>query len=267
MLPFEINVDVNALERLSSDKKHFNDLYVNQKAINPNLYIRLMPGHQNISSLNLMVENGFWINGQRYVSPRTFKRDCPIMEEVSEAKALYKADPIKYGDLQKLIESKNFSNKDVILFNVAVLEVKDERQFQFSGVMDNNIKILQTGAQLGRAITGLIANPPILDRKELFTRDGYVIKLSKKGSGMTTQYDAQMIMAKYEVPEELYNLESIPDTYDLVLNRVKSDSFLRSVIRNYLYGEPLATETALNQTNDINVSSNKVNSLMDDLGF
>ena len=243
MAKIKIDLDLNAVDGLNKRlSRSGSDLFVGHKDIAPSLFIRLLPCHPNIASTNVMVEKGYWINRKRYVSPKTFGKPCPIAEELEEAKALVAGDPHKWGDLGKLIESKNFSEKEVLMFAVAVIEVKDERKFDFSGIRDNMIKVLQVGPQLGKAITGLIANPPIPNRLDLFAQDGYIIKCTKTGSGMNTEYDAQMIVAKYEIPDELYDLDKIPDIYEITRKKLMPDDYLRGVIRNYLYGEPMPVE-------------------------
>lgn len=239
MAKVKVNINMAALNKVKEGlNKGGGDLFVGHKHLKPNLYIRLMPGHPNIADIGSFTEEGYWINSKRYVSPKTFGKPCPIAEEVEEARAL------NDSDIDKLLKSRNFSEKSVISFPVAVLTVEDEKKFKFSGIQQDMIKVFQCGPQLGNEIIGIIINPAGCEYEELYDEDGYVIQCNKEGTGLETKYSAQMIVKKFEVPEEFYDYDKIPDIYEMTRKKVKSDDYLRGVIRNYLYGEPMPEEEA-----------------------
>jgi len=237
----KVKINIDALKEAQENMKSGSDgLFVGQSELKPNLYIRLMPSQPNISSLGFFEEDGFWIKGKRYVSPETFGKPCPISEEVEEA--LASGDPV----LQALLNHKDFKRKKQVSFPICILNAKNEKTYQFDGVRDNMVKILQTGPQLGSAIIKLLVNAPGCEPEELLEQEGYIIQCTKTGEKIDTEYSAQVIVRKFNVPDELYDYDKIPDILELCRKKLKSDDYLRGVVRNYLYGEPMPVEESNN---------------------
>lgn len=228
-MPVKINEDALAQlgKKVASNNSGFLDA---SKALSPNLHVRLMLGHPNMDGTPFFFEEGYWINKQRYVSPKTFGEPCPIEEEVDEARSL--GDPA----IEELLNSRLFSDKPTIMAPVLALDV--DNQYNVMGVKDDEVKILQMGKQLFGGMYGILTSTPqvppsvILDPNE-----GYNMELTKSGSGMQTEYSAKIWMKPTEVDESWYAMENIPDIVEITRKKLKPEAYLRAVIRNFLYGE------------------------------
>lgn len=232
-----VNINEDALAQLGNKVSRGDTSYLDaSKVLNPNLHVRLMMGHPNMKGIPFFFEEGYWINKQRYVSPKTFGEPCPIAEEIEEAEAL--GDP----EIDQLLSSRLFSDKPTIMAPVLALKVDD--QYNVTGVQGDKVKILQMGKMLFGEMYGVLTGTPqispstILDPKE-----GYNMILTKSGSGMSTQYTAKIWMRPTEFDPEWFDLEGIPDIVELTRKKLKPENILRAAIRNFLYGEEAPVES------------------------
>jgi len=237
-----MSVNINALKKLQESFEQGDGLYVFANNIKDELDIRLLPPLKNMNEIWFLEQVGYWIEGKYYISPETFGRDCPIAEEVEKAMAQ------EDEDLNELLNDKqNFAKKSRYLFPVLVLNA----EFDAKGnpvkvsVEGNKAKVMVSGQMLIKAINQIWCSRQyqngtddgIADRI-----DGYNILLSKKGKKLNTEYSAIAWREPWEMPEKYYNEKEIPDIVAMTRNEMKLNDYLRAVIRNYLYGEPMPKE-------------------------
>lgn len=242
----EILIDFDKLAKIQAEEEKkgggSKDFYLNQK--NLPIAVKLMPGHPNFNGLPYVHEIQIWVNGKPYTSPKTFGEPCSMLEEISEAYALVKADEKKYKDLKSLLDSWTFGSKDSFIFPVIQLNADSEgmrrnklpKEDAFS---DNCVKTFSCGKQMKESIMSIVMAPAVVDSVDMFRQTSYPLNLSKTGEKMKTEYSATQWIVEVEVPSELYTLEKVPDIVSGLKKRLKDSEYCRAIVRNYLYGEPL----------------------------
>jgi hypothetical protein len=178
-----------------------------------------------------------WINGVKYISPSTFGKPCPLEEELEDAKRASAKDK----DLKKLLEDLSMKSEfhipilplDVVIEDNEVVDVK---------VKGGKAKILTCGPMLMKRINKVVTSrryqngePEGITHRE----KGFNLILSKTGEKLDTEYDAEGDV-QWEMDEKYY--EDYPNVYEEAKDEMKSDEYLRGVIRNYLYGEEMPEE-------------------------
>lgn len=234
------------LKKLKEQSEELNNRggdgdYFKQSEITEETDIRILPPTESMEESYFFEEIGYWINGKRYVSPKTFGDSCPIEEEVKAAKELGDEDI-----LALLKDNQKYKRSSVFLVPILLMECKFDTKGNCKSykVVDNKPKVLQCGITLIRAINKIVTGRQfqndtedgICDRQE-----GFCITLSKTGKKLDTDYSAMGWKNPLEiVEEELY--EKVPDVVEMTKKKLKTDEELRSIIRNFLYGEELKTE-------------------------
>lgn len=240
-----MGLNLNALKQVQENlnKRGSGDgLVVYQSALKEETDVRLLPPLPHMNGMYFIEVIKYWINGKPYVSPATFDKNCPIAEEVDEALAS------KDKDLKALLEDPDqFKKSSEFLMPALFLDVEwNEGEGKASAVtvIDEKGKILSTGPMLMKAINRVVTSrnfqngtpDGIMDRKK-----GFNMILTKTGKKLDTQYDAQGWNYAMPMPEDFYG-DKIPDVVAFAEKQLKSDEYLRGVIRNYLYGEPMPAE-------------------------
>lgn len=224
-----ITINEEALKQLGKRVGGGGPFLDASKLLTPNAHVRVIMGHPNMDGVPFFIEEGYWINKKRYVSPKTFGLPCPIEEEIEAA---IEKDPRIKSVLE---DGRLFSNKPTTMCNVVVLQVDDK--YNITGVVDDSVKVLQMGKQLFGAMYGIITGTPQVTPGEILSPDkGYNMELTKTGTGMNTQYSAKIWMKPTEVDAKFYTLENIPDIVEITRKKMKTNDELRQVIRDFLYG-------------------------------
>lgn len=236
-------LDLTALKQkqddLSSRTSSNSNLFFPASKITDDTTIRILPPHQNMKGVYFVEQIGYWINKKYYISPSTFGKDCPISEEVDKAKNSKNKDAIA------LLESRDFMKKSTFIVPILLIEQQGEKQV----VVDDSYKLLQCGTMLIKAINKVVTHREyqngtedgICDRSQ-----GYNIYLSKSGKGLDTEYSAQGAVKSSVMLEKYYT--QLPDCVTMTQKMIKSNDYLRSIIRNYLYGEAIIEEAIDNTT-------------------
>jgi len=176
----------------------------------------------------------WWIKKTPYISWKTFGRECIIEKEVEAAKALEDAD------VNELLEDdKSFSmDKQEWVAGLLLKESDDGRL----SVVDKMVKILQAKPTLLKRINKASYTKMAQAAGEwgLCEREtGWVLALSKIGTGRDTEYDAQL-HEQVEMPAKYYKHEV--DLREIAKQSLKSQAYMQAVIRNYLYAEEIPDE-------------------------
>jgi hypothetical protein len=239
-----MSLNIKALKEVQDDldtRSGGDNLFLYSNKLTEETDVRILPPLKKMNGMYFREQIVYWINKKPYLSPATFGKQCPIEQEVQEAKALAKKDK----DLQDLIDdSEKFSRKFRYLMPILLLdcEFNDKGEATKVDVVDGAAKVLVSGPELMKAINRVITSrnfqngtdDGILDRVQ-----GNNMLLGKKGKGLDTKYTAEGWRNSTEMKAVFYQEDKIPDVMAITEKELKSDDYLRSVIRNYFYGEPI----------------------------
>lgn len=184
----------------------------------------------------------WWIDNKPYTSPATFGEDDVIEEEIEEARELATKD----RTLSRLLDDEK-KLKQQTEYWVPALLVNPVGEFLKGApedveVVDGKAKIISMGSMLLKAINQVAVGRNFqngtlygfTDRVE-----GFNILGTKTGSGLNTEYGATGWSVPWEMDEKYYTEKEIPNVVEITKKQIRSDEYLRSVIRNYLYGEAI----------------------------
>ena len=242
-------------------------LFLYAEKLKPEEFVKPMP--DLIGSLNgsYYVEQViWWINGKMYLSNATFNEDCVIQEEYDKAKKLAEKDE----DIEELLNKKNDKKAPLIQkqvrFLVPVLHLdlefnsRDTEAVDKVSIQDDRVKVLVMRVKLMDEFHRVIISKTVNKKGGWGAMDketGSIIQIGKEGSGLNTRYYAQFFEKMedddvYEVlsDDKYYKEGAIPDIWKLTKDMRKSDEFLRSAIRNYLYGEEMLEDDSKKSDED-----------------
>jgi len=198
---------------------------------------RLIPAvHENMNGVYMFNEHGYWINGSRIVSPKSFGDVCPIEEEVKVA--LANDDD---GSILKLIKSDNFQASATALFNVLQFDENEN-------VVDDMVKMFNCDRKtLLTSINGVLRNPDysaIFDRKK-----GYNLRFTKtpkknRDGSKSATYAATPQPGSCKVSKKYFDKENVPDIVELTRSKMKTEEEMLDIISNYLYGHDKIKSTS-----------------------
>lgn len=244
-------MDLNAIKKMQEESANNADgdfLYTKEiKEGEEGVYIRLMPPTPRMAGIPFIKVKRYWINKKPYICPSTFNRPSPILEEINAAKE--DGDP----ELLDLCEDKKLLDiKTEYWFPILHLDLydKDGEERAKPVIIGDKVKIFPVGPMIKDEILKIILSSQVAKfyaKAGNETKDkiadrvkGFNIIISKSGKGKETEYHAERMDTSQVMPKTLY--ENIPDVVKMVEDMIKSDEYLRSVIRNYLYGEEIIDE-------------------------
>lgn len=222
------------LEERSSGNSYFN-----QGKIGEETDIRILPPVASLNGMYFLERTVYWIKKKPYVSPATFGEPCPIEQELEKIKEDAQNDP----DLQALIDSDLFQKRSDFLIPILLLncDFADGGNMPSSiKVVDEKPKILQCGPQLLKAINKVATSRNFQNGTEDGFTDrekGFGLILSKKGTGLKTEYSATGWPNPNEMDEKYYT--DIPDVVAETRKNIHSDEYYIGVLNNYFYGDPM----------------------------
>lgn len=213
------------------------------------LDVRLLPPPAIGNGVYYVEQEGWWIAGKFYLSNSTEHLGGGvdvIQEEIDQAKE--SKDP----ELKALVEKKKDNIpmlKKEFRYLMPILTLKSEYDDDENLVSCNVIeaKVLVAKPTLLKAINGVVTSRPFQNGTKDGIADrvkGYNIIVGKTGKGLDTEYLAMGWNEQMELDEKWYEAKSVPNVFEMTSKAGKSDAFLRSAIRNYLYGEPLLADDA-----------------------
>lgn len=199
--------------------------------------IRLLKPNPNQGGEWMYVVTGitYWINQKPYLSPATFKEECPIEAVIEKAKA--NNSP---GVHDLLNDWRNFSKEVSYYMPIVPIEASvnnDTEEIEAIKVTGPE-RVLKSTAPMFDNITDIIVNPtvqPGTDGQGVFhPTKGYAIQLLKTGKGKETKYTATLTPIRIPIPEDKL------EPYDIMgyFNKLrKPDAELEAAITTYLYGD------------------------------
>jgi hypothetical protein len=248
-----VNMDLlNKMKKQLEDKTSGNLIYASK--IKGKMDIRILPPHPEMDGV-IYFERVCWSVGDKVVtSAETFGSPCVIEEEVSLAKVLvdrYKSSKNKEErefavDLSKLLNSwKDCKKRSEYLIPVLVVHDAED------SVTVSEPKLFSCSVSIVQQLVDVMTNRKYLNGTPNGVADrvkGRNFEVSKKGEGKETEYAAVPWPEAMEMPEQYYSDAVIPNPVEYVRKGLKSDAYLRSLIRNYLYGEEIVEDGAEQDT-------------------
>lgn len=234
---------LKGLQKELVDRTNLDSDIVQASKLGEEYDIRVLPPVPELNGVYCLEQIIYWIKGKPYTSLENFGVDCPITQEINAAKLLN--DP----DLNELLnDDKQLKKKGSWLVPCLILEIVWEND----GVTPKSMKVkegkaraLSCGPQLLKAInreaTSRSVLPDFTDRV-----GGTNIIITKEGEGLKTEYSARAWPNRTDMSDAAYNAFYDPtktlNVVKLVEGFRKSEGYLRGIIRNYLYGEPMPKE-------------------------
>jgi len=223
-------------------------LYANK--LPEELDVRLLPPPEEANGIYFVEQEGWWVNGKFYLSNSTeLLGSGPdvIEEEIDLAK--------NSGDhtLISLAEKKGNNNIPILkkefryLVPMLTLDTKYDDDDQLVSCEVADARVLVAKPTLIKAINTIVTGRQYQNKTKHGIADrvkGYNIIVGKTGKGINTEYIAMGWNESMEIDEKHYDPKKVPNAWDLTRKAGKSDEYLRSVIRNYFYGEEIIEDAA-----------------------
>lgn len=224
-------IDFQALADFQNNLENIGSLYRYQKNLPPELDVRILPPQEGMP-FYFIKEDVFWINGKRYLSPSTFGEDCPILDEIKEARAL--RDP----NINKLLtNSQKFSHREE--YSMCILEL--ECEFSKGDVVNvqpvGSPKVFKCTKQMIGAINKIAINRKYqngTDNGFCDLEEGFNITLTRQNVNGKVNYDAEAHRSSFPIPEDW--VQDTPNLLELTEGNLLSNDELREAVRTYLYG-------------------------------
>lgn len=208
--------------------------------------VRLLPPPASMNGLFYLRRIVWNINKKVYISPLSFNEECPIEEEIELAKEW----ATKNGDKQLMalinkMDEPYAAKKEEFLVPILLLDVKYNPDWTVASlkiVGDKNKYLTCTKQLLGTIVDKVTSKHFYNGTKEGITHreKGWNLTLFKKVKNSKTEYSCEGWREATEMGEKYYR--ELPDPVLFTKKGMLSDETLTSVIRNYLYGEPLIEE-------------------------
>lgn len=204
---------------------------------------RILPPPEEANGVYFVEQAGWWIKGKFYITNDTeiLGGEDVIAQEVELAKNSEDEDVIalvnkkkegmpilkkEYRSLVPLLQLDVTYNDDDELVDCKVVDAR--LLVAKPTLLDSVHKVVTHRQYQNKTFHG------IADRVK-----GSNIILSKTGTGKETKYTAMGWNSQMEMEEKWYDPKKIPNAFEYTRKCAKSDEYLRSVIRNYLYGEAI----------------------------
>ena len=221
-------------------------LFFSNKLTEEGMDIRLLPPKENMNGVYFLEQTGWWVNGKYY--PIDPDNDV-IEEEIEEAKAS------KKRDLIALVEKKNngmpvLKKETRYLLPILVLKAIYNDDEELVSVKVEETRVLVAKATVLMEINKIVTSKQYQNGTKDGIADrvkGWNITLMKEGKNLDTKYHAIGWTERTEIDEKWYEDKNVPDLIKIDADMRKSEAVTISVIRNYLYGEPLLEEGGDNE--------------------
>ena len=224
-------------------------LLFSNKLTEEGLDIRLLPPKENMNGVYFLEQTGWWVNGKYY--PIDEDNDV-IEEEIEEARASKKKDLIalidkKEGGMAKLKKETRY------LLPILVLKTVYNDDEELVSCKVEEARVLVAKATVLMEINKIVTSKQYQNGTKDGIADrvkGWNITLTKEGKGLDTKYHAIGWTERMEFDEKWYEDKVVPDVVKIDNDMRKSDEYLVSVIRNYLYGEDILEEDENDEEED-----------------
>lgn len=219
--------------------------WFNAKSIDGTADIRIMDPVPEMEGVYFIEVPVWWVNKQKFISPKFLGEECPIERAVEEAKAEKDPDVLallkaKEGTMPKVDFSYEYWMPILLLEwefdGDTIVGIYDGDDYDPAlidkYIVDGRVKMFQAGISLVKAINtiatarnnGLMTDPV----------KGFNITCSKTGKGRETKY-AALKAENMPMPQKYY--DDMVSPMDIVKSLMHTNEYMDSVIGNYLWGE------------------------------
>lgn len=235
-------LDIKKLKSLQKDIKkksgEGDNIFLYAGKLPEELDVRILPPLTKMNGVYFVEEEGWWVNGKFVLIDPD---NDVIKAEIDSAKAT------KDETLLALIDRKERGMKVLkkevrYLIPLLVLDTKYNEDEELESCEVREARVLVGKPTQMKEINKIVTARPFQNGTEDGVADrekGFNIIIGKTGTGKNTEYYAMGWNTPMEMPEEWYKEDKIPDVMDLHEKMMKSETYQRSVIRNYLYGEEI----------------------------
>lgn len=229
------------MSKLRKTQQQLNEegggIFLRTKDMGEQTIIRLLPPRANMDGVYFRKLIQWWIAKKPYISMVTFGEPDPIAEVIEEASEGLKTH--KDPQLHTLLSDED-NLKQAVSYYIPVLLMEalteDGNKLNVVGP-----RILQANRTIMTEINKIVTHPEyqtdtedgITDRVE-----GVNLYISKSGKGMKTEYAVMAARKATEIAAKWYG-DKVPDVHTMVEKMRRSKAYLKSVIDNYLYGDPI----------------------------
>lgn len=227
------------------DRTSGNIVYASKISAGKEFDFRILPPHPDMDGLPYFERISWNIGDKILTSKETFGQDCVIEQEIAKAKALVEKNKTSKNpeyrqaatDIAKLLNDwMKCKKKSEYLIPIITLE--DDGQDYKPG----EVKLLSCGATVVKDILNVMSNRKYQNGTENGVADreiGRNFTLTKSGEKKDTKYSVQPWPDVMEMPESFYREDKLPNPVAYAKKTIKSDEHVISVVRNYLYGDPI----------------------------
>lgn len=242
-------LDLGAIENENEKLKEFDtDIVLASKLPEGVTDIRIMPPSLLMNRLHFVRRTQYWIETQQgkraLLSSLTYD---PNGLDVVDQEIAFASKNKQDAGLQQLLNNAKALNKqeDYLIPVYFIKSILDPITKVITGVevIGNKVKFLAVPktllGEINQAVLSRFVQPDITDRVR-----GFNIMVTKTKENNFMKYKAQHWPHPMEMPERYYIADYCP--IELLKSTDDSDLYKRSVIRNYLYGEPMLDRKTAN---------------------
>lgn len=244
-------IDWGYVEEERQNLEASDKLVFNQKEI-PNdgsIEVRILPPWQG-SKTYFKGRTIYWIKSKPYMSLASIGQPCPLEEEYNSAKK--SNDP----DVKALLDHKDFNIQTDVLYPCLIMDVNYNNGGEPTSIKVNGNKARVLSASKG---TSASLQKIICDPKQRRAGKGLSVMHREFGRNITidkqkvtnfTQYTAKADPADMSLADTAFDTfyNDVPNLDRFLEDQAKDSVYLRSVIRNYIYGEELVVESNTTST-------------------
>lgn len=225
-----------------------NDLFLNQRDLQEDTMIRILPPVPEMDGLFYFPVGSWWLNKKNIITGDTFGGPDYVEDEFRVILADEQAkEPTKQdGEVIKMcmaaigsISGKKFGvplHKDLTHWLPALVLVHKGNDLR---VENDKTRVLKLYSPLTAQLTKIITHRMYQNGTENGALDrvlGANFSLSKTGSGKETKYGA-MNMQVWEAPAQFY--ADIPNVYNIARDLMPNEAYQRACVREAIFGTPI----------------------------
>lgn len=237
-------LNINALKEAQQRLDEKDDGYIYDNKFPSEMDFRLAPPLPHMNGIFFHEEKVWWINKKPYLCPSTFGQHSVLKEEEDMAQARAKNDP----QLAALLANfRAYSVEKRFRVPGWALDVKRD---QHNVVTDIKMKRPKGNTIICKSTLLKAINKEVTSVVNYVPDSIYGITDPVKGynliMGATKNKDNknEFTVSSWKQPTALpgFDQNLIPDVIQQSREMLRNDNFLRRVIRNYFYGEPMPSD-------------------------
>lgn len=239
-------IDWSYVEEERQNLESSDKLVFNQKEIpmDGSIEVRMLPPWEG-SNTYFKGRTIYWIKSKPYMSLSSIGQPCPLDEEY---KAAQKSTD---KEVKALLEHKDFNVQTDVLYPCLIMDVNYDNAGEPTSIKvnGNKARVLSTSKGTSASLQKIICDPKQRRAGKglsvMHREFGRNITIDKQKANNFIQYTAKADPADMSLIDAAFDsyYNDVPNLDRFLQDQAKDPIYLRSVIRNYLYGEELAAES------------------------